>query len=370
MSKNNNMGLNLDDFKIENVFDKDYEPQGLINIPETDKIEEPEEVEEPEVITPPKGVEKQKKVKDEEPEEEVDVEDEDEIDPDEMPAPDGNEIDFKPFYNLFHEKLGWEVDENDMPENSVEGLIEYMNNIVENASKPQYANELSEKFDKFLANGGDPQKFINTMFKPQDYSTFEIKSDEDKKAVLKEHLTRTNPDKGKDWIDRKVSRYEDSGVLDEEAEDALEVLKQWDSEEKETIVAKQEAAKLKEVEDYKAQIENLKTTLLNKKEIAKIPVTQREMQDFFTFLAVPEKDGKTKYQKVTMANQEAAIISAYIAYKGFDVTNLNKNVRSDVVKDLKRSLSKYSSSNTGLNSKTSIPVSSNKTDYSQFDIKL
>lgn len=366
MSKNNS--LNLDDFKIENVFDKDYKPTPEDKTVPPAVEDEKEKVETSEV--PP--VDKVTKVPVKDLEHNVPDEDEDEpeIDPNEVPSPDGSEIDFKPFYNLFHEKLGWEVSEEDAPENSMEGLIDYMNNIVESASKPQYANELSEKFDRFLANGGDPEKFINTMFKSKDYTTFEIKSDEDKKQVLKDLLVKSNPDKDTEWVNKKINRYEDSGVLDEEAEDALEILRSLDKKAKDNIVAEQEQAKQREAEEYKTQLTNLKNKLATTKEIAKLPVTQKEMNDFYTFLAVPEKDGKTKYQKVTTENEDAAIITAFLAFKGFDFSNMKANVRSDVVKDLKKSLSQFSSSNTGLTSKTSISPSSNKTDYSKFDLNL
>lgn len=364
MSKNNsNGGLNLDDFNIENVFDPNYVPSDVepTEPAETTEVEPAEPAPTDKVVVTPK--------KDLVPNV-PDDDDEPEVDPDEMPSPDGNEIDFKPFYNLFHEKLGWEVSEDEMPENSMEGLIDYMNNIVESASKPQYANELSEKFDKFLANGGDPEKFINTMFKSKDYTTFEIKSDEDKKQVLKDLLVKSNPDKDTEWINKKINRYEDSGVLDEEAEDALEVLRTWDKQAKDNIVASQEAAKKAEAEEYKNQLVNLKSKLMSTKEIAKMPVSQKEMESFYTFLAVPEKDGKTKYQKVTTENEEAAIITAYLAYKNFDFSNMKASVRTDVVKDLKKSLSQFSSSNTGLTSKTSIPATSNKADYNAFNLNL
>ena len=77
---------------------------------------------------------------------------------------------------------------------------------------------------------------------------------------------------------------------------------------------------------------------------------------------------KSRYNKILMKDKEAVIKMAYLAYKGFDVKNLKTSVKSDVVKDLKQALSKYSSSTSGLNSRTGLPTKSNKPDYSDFDL--
>lgn len=348
-------GLNLEDFKLENVLDPEYKPQGLVEEP----VIEPTKNEE---VPPTKDPEEEIQEDDGE---EVESEEAGKVDtPDEVP-----EIDFKPFYNLFHERLGWEVSEEDMPENSIDGLVEYMNSIVEASSKPQYSSELVEQFDKYVANGGDPSSFMATMFGTKDYTKVTLDSESEKRNVLREYLSRTNPEKDVNWIDRKISRYEDSGVFDDEASDALEELKSIQAKEKASLVQRQEEANRQRIEEYNAQLKELENSILTRKEIAKIPVTEKETRSFADFMLKKGKDGMTGYEKV-IQDKDAAINMAYFAFKGFDLSSLKANVKSEVVKDLKKSLSKFSSSTAGLQSKTGLPAKSNKIDYNDFNLNL
>jgi hypothetical protein len=369
MSKDNTK-INFDDFKLENIIDPTYEPSGLIDAPV-----EPADLTEPAaaVPNPPPVKEAVKEKVKVEPEPELEPDEDDDDAPESIPpdttvdSPD--ELDFKPFYNLFHEKLGWEVPEDEMPENSIEGLIGYMNDLVEKNSKPQYSDETVAKFDEYVKNGGDPAKFLNIMYGSKDYAGVDLTTDADKKQVIKEYLSKVNPDKSADWIDKKINRFEDAGVLDDEAADALEELKSYQSREKENIVAKQQAEREAQEQLYTTQLRELETTILNKKEIAGIPVSQKEAKEFFEFLTKPEKDGTTAYEKTLSQDKEAAFKMAFLAYKKFDVNNLKSAVKSDVVKDLKKSLSKFTSSATELQSRTGLPTQKpNNVDYKAFDI--
>lgn len=355
--------INFEDFKLENITDPNYksvaEPETPEVTPEAPEVEPVKGKHTPdEVIKPSKELEVNPGL-------DIDEDDDEEVLED-VPST----LDLKPFYNLFHEKLGWEITEDNMPENSVEGLVGYMNSLVEEASKPQYSNEIVANFDKYVANGGDPRMFMQTMFGSKDYSKIELTTDSVKKEVLSDYLATMNPDKDSTWVSKKIQRYEDSGVLDEESLDALEELKERDLREKSTIVNRQQEERLAAEEAHQRQLQDLERTIISKQDIAGIPVNQKDMKDFYNFLTKPDKDGYTAYEKALREDKEAVIKMAFIAYKKFDVNNLKTNVKSDVVKDVKKSLSRFSASNNDLHSRTGIPQKSKTIDYKAFDTGL
>ncbi len=245
-----------------------------------------------------------------------------------------------------------------------------MDKLTTEASKPKYSNPVVEEFDKYIASNGDPKKFMETMYGTKDYTKVSMDSEADKKQVLSDYLARQNPERDSAWIEKKIQRYEDSNVLDDEAADALDELKTMSEKQKGALVAEQQKQAQVEQERYRNQLNELQTTLTSKKDIAGIPVTQKDMKDFYSFLTQADKDGMTPYEKTLAQDKEAVIKMAYIAYKKFDVNNLKSNVKSDVVKDVKKALSRFSATNNDLQSRTGLPAKSNRPDYKDFETGL
>ncbi len=99
-------------------------------------------------------------------------------------------------------------------------------------------------------------------------------------------------------------------------------------------------------------------------------MSQKETKDFYEYLTKVGKDGYTAYEKDLSEDREAIIKMAFVAFKKFNVNNLKTNVRTDVVKDVKKALSRFSASNDGLQSRTGLPAKSNKSNYKDFDLGL
>lgn len=361
----NSQKVNFSDFELDNILS-----EKPIVTPTPDK-ETPEP--EPKVVeaaAKPKEVEPKKQGKEATPEidpEEEEIEDDGKEIPEEMP-----ELDLKPFYNAFHQELGWEIPEDEMPENSVKGLVKYMDSLIEQASKPKYADQVSEEFDRFVASGGDPKRFFETMYNQRDYAKIDAEeaSDSDKKQVIREHLSTLHPEKDKPWLEKKIARFEDAGVLDDEFTDALSELRYKQDKEKKELVTRQEANRKAQEEARNQQLEQLQQTIYSKKDIAGIPVTKKEMQEFFDYLAIPDDSGKSKYAKALESDPEAVIKMAYVAFKNFDVNNLKTNVKSDVTRDIKKALSRYTSTQAGLHSRAALTPKSGKSSYKDFDLGL
>ena len=137
------------------------------------------------------------------------------------------------FTDKFSEELGWTFDEDEKPK-TIEDVIKYMNTLVEESSKPTYADPEIEKLNEFVANGGDLKKFYNDVYNTVAMDNLDIADETTQKKVLTENFIRLGYTKDK--VDRFISRYEDSGTLQEEAEDALEDLKIFREKKAETLL--------------------------------------------------------------------------------------------------------------------------------------
>jgi hypothetical protein len=52
------------------------------------------------------------------------------------------------------------VDEDNKPQ-TIEDLVQYMNDVVEENSKPQYSDPRVEQLDSYIKNGGSFNDFYN-----------------------------------------------------------------------------------------------------------------------------------------------------------------------------------------------------------------
>lgn len=126
------------------------------------------------------------------------------------------------FFDTLSEKLGWETDEEDKPK-TAEELVNYFYDVIEENSKPSYASEEIEKLDEFVKNGGNIRDYFS-IDAEVNLEDIDIEDSEDnQKTVIREYLKEKGLNKSQ--IDKKLTRYEDAGVLEDEAVDALEALK-------------------------------------------------------------------------------------------------------------------------------------------------
>lgn len=139
------------------------------------------------------------------------------------------------FFDSLAEKLGWEEDEDNKPQ-SVEELINYFSEVIEENSKPEYASEEVEQLDKFVREGGNLRDFFQ-IDAELDLDNIELEDNEsNQKAVVREFLKEKGFNTAQ--INKKINKYEDAGILEDEAEDALESLKEIKANKKEELLRK------------------------------------------------------------------------------------------------------------------------------------
>ena len=130
------------------------------------------------------------------------------------------------FFDALGNSLGWnmdEIDEKDRPL-TVDQLTEYMKAVVTENSVPEYADERIQALDEYVKNGGKFEDFYRRQQEALTLDNIDLEDENNQKAVVRELMQRSGYTD--EQINKKISRYEDSDMLYEESEDALERLKQ------------------------------------------------------------------------------------------------------------------------------------------------
>ena len=308
------------------------------NQKEEDIEEEDETIEDDEIDEEPVNKKETKKDKKDKSTKEEDNNSEEDDDEDEPAFDEKNVV--TGFFEVLSEKLGWSIDEDDEIPQTAEELVKYFQDIIEEESKPTYANDEVARLDEYVKNGGDIKTYL-TIDAELNLDEIEIEDDEtNQKLVLKEFLK----EKGfsSKSIEKKLQKYADAGLLEDEAEDALEALKEIREQKKEQLLADQ---KKQSEEQAKRQQEFFNTVVSEIKgldNIRGIKIPEKDKKTLMDYMFKPDSDGVTKYQKDYAKNPKNLIESAYFTMKGDALINIakkegNKNAFDKFKSNLKSS---------------------------------
>ncbi len=274
------------------------------------------------------------------------VDDDTVIDTDNQADDDTEDNAVATFFEALSDKIGWELDEDEEIPQTPEELVEYFQEVIEENSVPQYASEEVEALDKFVKNGGNLKDYFQIDGK-LDLEDFEIEDNEvNQKLVIKEFLK----EKGfsSKQIDKKLTKYEDAGLLEDEATDALEALRDIREQKKQQLLEEQEksANELKKrQQDY---FNSVVTEIKGMDNIRGIKIPQKDKQALLEYIFKPTADGKTQYQKDYSKSVKNLLESAYFTMKGDTLLKAAKSEGSTAaINKFKNSLSK-----TGVSRKT------------------
>lgn len=285
-----NVNVNADEF--ESLDDEELEDIKKNNIEVKNKRENPveegteeEEIEEEDIENKPKrkpGRPRKEETIEEETEEEEGVEDNNE------------ENVVTNFFDAMAEKLNWEFEEGEDKPKNVDELINYFQNVIEENSKPEYSSEEVEALDNFVKQGGDLKKYL-TIDAELDLDDIDIEDEANQKLVIKQLLKEKGFSTKK--IDKLVSRYEEAGLLEDEAQDALEDLKEIKEERKKQLLEDQKKAYQIQLQRQQQFYDNVVSEIKGLKNIRGITVPEKDKKVLMDYILKPDTDGKTKYQK-------------------------------------------------------------------------
>ena len=274
----------LDDEELEDIKKNNIEVKNNKENPVEEDTEE-EEIEEEDIEDKPKrkpGRPRKEETIEEETEEEEEVEDNNE------------ENVVTNFFDAMAEKLNWEFEEGEDKPKSVDELINYFQNVIEENSKPEYSSEEVEALDNFVKQGGDLKKYL-TIDAELDLDDIDIEDETNQKLVVKQLLKEKGFSTKK--IDKLVSRYEEAGLLEDEAQDALEDLKEIKEEKKKQLLEDQKKAYQIQLQRQQQFYDNVVSEIKGLKNIRGITVPEKDKKVLMDYILKPDTDGKTKYQK-------------------------------------------------------------------------
>lgn len=275
----------LDDEELEDIKNNNIEVKNKKEKPVEEQDTEEEEIEEEDIEDKPKrkpGRPRKEETIEEETEEEEEVEDNNE------------ENVVTNFFDAVAEKLNWEFEEGEDKPKNVDELINYFQNVIEENSKPEYSSEEVEALDNFVKQGGDLKKYL-TIDAELDLDDIDIEDETNQKLVVKQLLKEKGFSTKK--IDKLVSRYEEAGLLEDEAQDALEDLKEIKEEKKKQLLEDQKKAYQIQLQRQQQFYDNVVSEIKGLKNIRGITVPEKDKKVLMDYILKPDTDGKTKYQK-------------------------------------------------------------------------
>lgn len=341
-NKNNDIDNDLNDIVSEELTDeelealrnpkkgKKVEKEEIEEDDETEDVDDAEEEEEP-IETKPKKNKKKPESKVDEDDNTEEVEDNDTSDDNKSEEVIVN------FFDSLSEQLGWDdVDDEEKPK-TAEELIEYFRDVIEENSVPNYASEEVEKLDEFVRNGGNLKDYFS-IDADLDLDNIEVEDNEiNQKLIVKEFLK----EKGfsTKQIEKKITKYEDAGILEDEATDALEALIDIKAERKEKLLEQQQKQAREAEKQQQEFFQNVVSEIKGMNSIYGIDIPEKDKRALLEYIFKPDANGVTKYQKDYAKSLKNLITSAYFTMKGDSLITIAKQKgRKDALDNFKNSL--------------------------------
>lgn len=271
------------------------------------------------------------------------------------------------FFDTLSDKLGWDdVEDNEKPK-TAEELVEYFREVIEDNSKPDYASEEVEKLDEFVRNGGNLRDYFQ-LDADLDLDNLNLEDDEvAQKAVVRMLLKEKGFSSTR--IDKMITKYEDAGILEDEAQDAIEDLKEIKESKKKQLLEEQQ----KQAQAVKRQQQEFFNNVMNEikgmDNIYGITIPEKDKKALLEYIFKPNSKGVTKYQEDYAKSLKNLVTSAYFTMKGDSIITIaKKEGKKDAIDNFKNTLTK----NTGVNkrSKRMIEKDDNGSIWSTFTRQL
>ncbi len=313
---------------------------------EEDDIDDSEEEEEEE---PVKKTKKAKK-------EEVEEEEEETIET-------GEEEVITGFFDSLAQQLGWDDIEDDEKPKTAEDLIDYFKEVIEENSTPKYSSEEVEKLDEFVRNGGNLKDYFS-IDADIDLTDIEVEDNEINQKIVVKELLKEKGYSAKS-IEKKLTKYEEAGILEDEAIDALEELREIKDKKKEQLLVNQQ----KQAEEAQRQqqefFENVVTEIKGMNSIYGVEVPEKDKRALLEYIFKADANGVTRYQKDYAKSLKNLITSAYFTMKGDSLIDIaKKKGKRDAIDTFKSSLTK----NKGISTKSKKQTVNSNDDGSIWDV--
>lgn len=241
------------------------------------------------------------------------------------------------FFDAMAEKLNWsDVTEDERPK-TIDQLLDYFSELIDEESKPQYASREVEMLDQYVRQGGNIQDYLRAGTSI-DLDNINLEDENTQKIVVRQLLREKGfSDK---QINKKIEKYIDAGLLEDEAEDAVEDLKEINQQKKEQLLAEQKRAYDKYIRQQQAFYDSVVDEIKNLNNIRGIAIPEKDKRVLIDYILKPDGDGMTKYQKdYRKGGVKSLIESAYFTMNADRLINSAKREgNNSAVEKFKNSL--------------------------------
>lgn len=252
------------------------------------------------------------------------------------------------FFDAIGQSLGWNMDdikEEDRPL-TVDNLTDYIREVIDQNSVPQYADERVQQLDEYVKNGGKFEDFYGKQQTSLLYDNLDMDDETNQKNVISE-LLRYNGYTD-EQIKNKIERYEDADMLEEESEDALSRLKTIKKQQIEYEQQQQLLYMQQQEEQQKAFYTQCMNQINNLQSIQGIQIPASDRAKLANYIFNVDQDGISKFQK-DYNDQDKFInnllTTAYITMKGDSlITTAKRDGESSATEKLRKIL-RHSSRN-------------------------
>ena len=218
------------------------------------------------------------------------------------------------FFDAFAEELGWDVSDDEKP-NSVEGLVDYIGSVIEQNSTPKYADDRIAQLDSYVKNGGRFEDFYQRQQDALSLDNLDIEDESNQKAAVRELYRLQGYDD--EQISRRIERFEDADMLEEEAQDAVERLRTIRTQQLEQARQQQEQVRQAQEAQARQFMEDLTGSINSLDNIRGISIPKQDRKALYDYITKVDADGLTQYQKDFNSNMVNNLIeSAYFTMKG------------------------------------------------------
>ena len=261
---------------------------------------------------------------------------------------------FRVFAEMQRDKGLIDYNDEEFEEND-EWLLSKVSETVDGKIE-EYKESMPEEIKYLLDNyeAGVPlSNLLNMQSQEQVYESINVEALEKnvnlQKNVVRDLLLKSGW--SEERVNKKIQRYEDTGVLFEEAEEALSSLVEVQKHQKEKYVEQQKQEQQQRIENHEQWLTDLKDHIGKKEEI--IPgfnLNPKDKDALYKGITKLDKQGKNEIMRLREKDSEFDLKIAYLAtvlkwdFSAFERQSTTKSTRklADVIKSTKKTGSRPS----------------------------
>lgn len=271
---------------------------------------------------------------------------------------------FSPFMGLINSGI-LTYDSEKEYDNSEDGIKELIQDNITSgveAWKNQYSKEQLEILD-YLKNGGRIQEFIPETHDEPDYEKdVDLTNEDHQKYIIQDWLTEQGFEE--EEIEKKIAKYEEAGLIEDEAKTAHKRLVNIQKKRIELKIEEDKKARETQKLNAQAKAEEFKKKVLGVTKIAGFDLKPGEAEKLYNYMSKPIKDGKTGLQ--LEYDEESQLKFAYLQMRKFEFKDLETKAETKNTIKLKKILNQGTDPN--LKTKGSVGAREEEEDSSSTNI--